>query len=92
MRGRSKTLRMCDSDMDYSDDDDLDDPMDYYGKIKEQILSGGTNYLLDVKNTQSTVIPLKFSLDIKYENVVQLNVMLLNHSKELSDVIKIDRN
>lgn len=24
---------MCDSDMDYSDDDDLDDPMDYYGKL-----------------------------------------------------------
>lgn len=23
---------MCDSDMEYSDDDDLDDPMDYYGE------------------------------------------------------------
>lgn len=24
--------KMCDSDMEYSDDDDLDDPMDYYGE------------------------------------------------------------
>lgn len=25
--------KVCDSDMDFSDDDDMDDPMDYYGKF-----------------------------------------------------------
>lgn len=30
---------MCDSDnMEYSDDDDLDDPMDYYGKNSTRVL------------------------------------------------------
>ena len=27
---------MCDSDMEYSDDDDLDDPMDYYGEFSTE--------------------------------------------------------
>lgn len=30
---------MCDSDMDYSDDDDLDDPMDYYGEFWAAIMA-----------------------------------------------------
>lgn len=28
-----KMSKVCDSDMDFSDDDDMDDPMDYYGKF-----------------------------------------------------------